>query len=296
MDPRQLFENRARLLRCTFECTDLKPPPLARVEIVVWQRGERVASAVGVGSKRKDAYQDAYWKCFDLLKNVPDPCPMTMPYIEFCQRMMPKPPVCLFKEPPTSWFEKGQVLGIDWEGFPPSLVQIACASGVYVELATSPTALKILNDVRHTHCVYGKHKMHMVANPVNLQEDVKVSLVDVASESFFPNLRLLKDHFAIDWKEIADNKLLSPEAAMYAATDAIFTRCIGLKKKGLSTDDRAYLLRMLSFEATRFGAKEVERRTGQEAGRAPFCPRPSFCCLFLLATWVAFVCCLLPPP
>ena len=234
MDPRQLFENRARFLRCTFECTVLKPPPLACVKIVVWQRGERVASAVGVGSKRKDAYQDAYWKCFDLLKNVPDPCSRTMQYCDMWKTIMHKKPVCLFEPPPTSWFEKGQVLGIDWEGFPPSLVQIACASGVYVDTATSPTALKILNDARHRHCVYGSHEMHMVANPVNLQEDVKVSLVDAVSEALLPDIRIVKDkniHSRIDWHACADQKRLPDEAVMYAATDAILTRHLGMKKR-----------------------------------------------------------------
>lgn len=233
MDPRQLFENRARFLRCTYNCTVLKPPPFARVEIVVWQRGIRVASAVGMGSKKKDAYKDAYCQCLDGLKNVQDPCSRTMQYCNMWNSNLLKKPVCLFKLPPTSWFKKGQILGIDWEGLPPSLVQIDCASGVYVDTARSPTALKILNDVRHTHCVYGSHEMHMVANPVNLQEDVKVSLVDAVSEAFLPDLRIIKDksiHLRINWHACAAQKRFPNEAAIYAVIDAIMTRNLGIKK------------------------------------------------------------------
>ena len=79
-------------------------------------------------------------------------------------------PRFVFSFPPDlDWFRSPRLLGVDFEGCPPSLCQITCAKGTLVGKVDDPLLRSILWDERHTHFVYGVHDLVMVANGVDLQ-------------------------------------------------------------------------------------------------------------------------------
>ena len=180
-----------------------------------------------------------YTEALRSLSTIKNPCDKEIPWKDLWNWSSIKRPICLFEKPPDAWFEKDQVLGIDWEGSPPNIAQIACRSGVYIDKVDSIYIREILNDERHTHCVFGEHEMHLVANPINLQPNINTSLSELVSLTFYPDTRFPKDksiHKRVCWS----SNNLSEEAINYAATDAVITLNLGLrilKQKNIITEN-----------------------------------------------------------
>ena len=227
----QTFENRLRMLRCQWK-TDVQRVGPAHNSIAVAKievNREDMAPIIGRGSapKSKHAIRLAMRDVWDAISTIPDPCTDTLPFTDLWSALQKA--VIAFTPPPVQWFSHAQVLGVDWEGQPRAIVQIACKSGVYIDAADAAAALGILRDEKHVHCVFGEHEMHLVANPKNLQHDPKQSLAEVASILFCPTTRLQKDkslHFWADWS----SPDLCTDAIRYAALDAEVTRRIGLRQ------------------------------------------------------------------
>ena len=225
----QKFENKLLFLRCKYEKIIERFGPshdsIAKVIIKISRKDfNNVLIFEGIGKKNKEAFRNAIKKSWHVILKIPDPCELTIPFTLIWEKC--KKPICSFQKPDPLWFENSQILGIDWEGTPPSIVQICCKSGVYIDDVKSKTAQKILKDKKHKHCVFGKHEMHLVANPFNIQKNNKLSLAELTSIMFSPEIRLIKDktiHKRVDW---SDNNL-SEEALNYAALDALVTRKIG---------------------------------------------------------------------
>lgn len=168
--------------------------------------------------------------------------------------------IYLFQAPPEACLVSRMIMGVDWEGTPPSLVQIAWRNTlcdrffhdrarahsiwnkvfarkknhsdvpieyvVYIDKVDSPVVRRILRDPKYTHCVFGEHEMKLVENPVNLQPDSMDSLADTFSKTLYPNVRFKKDgrvHARTDWT-CSD---LRTGAIQYAASDALATLLIG---------------------------------------------------------------------
>jgi hypothetical protein len=126
-----------------------------------------------------------------------------------------------------NWFSDPQVLGIDWEGNPRAMIQIACASGIIIDVVNATWVAQVLSDARHTHTVFGDHETHLVANPKNVQENTNWSLAETASRRLAPGVRFLKDktiHVRTDWQ---NPRACSEEALCYAAVDALMTWLLG---------------------------------------------------------------------
>lgn len=229
----QHFENRIRHLRCTwvFEKTRIGPPhaSFANITLTV-RRGTDVWKSKGLAPRDKDAKRQAISQLLPYIDDIPDPCDKTIPFESLWGKV--QKPICVFKPPPSHWFVIPEILGIDWEGSPRSIVQIACKHGVYIDFVGKGSTEQILKNKNHTHCVFGEHETHLVANPVNLQTDVKQPLIEYISLAFFPKIRLLKDkqiHQDTDWQCTLGNNL-SSRALQYAALDAEMTRRLGLHK------------------------------------------------------------------
>jgi hypothetical protein len=231
----QAFENRIRHLRCTHQ---IQHVPSGPAHCIVWTAhlsittadSRQLVTSSSVFSKRKEAVRQVMTQGLALLQGVKDPCDKTMTAVDAWRAS--KQPMVLFQPPPASWFADAQVLGIDFEGSPPALVQLACREGVYVDRVSSPTAQAILQDARHKHCVFGEHEMDMVACPCNLQTDKKQSLVELVSITLCPAIRVIKDktiHARVDWTNAAAQQTLCDEAAEYAAADAYLTRKLAVK-------------------------------------------------------------------
>lgn len=135
-------------------------------------------------------------------------------------------PIIAFQRPPPCWFEQPQVLGVDWEGDPPVIVQIACKAGVYIDRTTSPFAKAVLRDARHKHCVFGQHEVPLCANGVNMQQNKRIGLAEQTSRTWCPKVRLVKKcPLDVKW----DVPPLPLSALEYAAMDAEVTRRLGLR-------------------------------------------------------------------
>ena len=136
----------------------------------------------------------------------------------------------LFAPPPPSWFAEPDVVGVDWEGTPPRLVQVACRRGVAVDVAGAPWAAAVLRDARHAHVVFGAHEVALVAAGAAIDAqrgDPSLSLAETFSRACCPDVRLTKDptlHARTDWAAAARARRLPREAALYAALDAWATR------------------------------------------------------------------------
>jgi hypothetical protein len=229
------FWNRLRHLRCTWSIGKSRIGPAHASNCVVTvtvKRGEEEWCASGVAPKDKAALRQAILALEVEVDEIPDPCYQIVMYEKIWEMLPPsqRPSVVLFEPPPSSWFSEPQELGVDWEGQPPCIVQIACKQGVYIDDVSSNLAKRILADSRHTHYVFGAHEVDLVSNPVNLQTDPFTSLAEYISLSFMPEIRLLKDksiHIQTNWS----SRPLSDRAVRYAALDAFLTRRLGISKK-----------------------------------------------------------------
>ena len=166
------------------------------------------------------------------------------------------------------WFRSPRLLGVDFEGCPPSLCQITCARGTLVGRVDDPLLRSILWDERHTHFVYGVHDLVMVANGVDLQllcqkklgrsqppplvESYNLFCADrykdeVGGRSFGrrgssisssqpPSLtcskvRYVKDtslHRRVNWAWSVKKQLLTDEMLEYASSDSLATLRLGM--------------------------------------------------------------------
>ena len=224
----QAFWNLLRRMRCTWTVDRSRHGPAhASVSktVVVVRRGAESWCATGVAPRDKDALRQSIRELHLQIEHIPDPCDTTVAYEELWNRVGKE--LCLFKAPPPSWFATPQVLGVDWEGQPRSIVQISCEMGVYIDHCSSPAAHLVLSDRRHTHCVFGAHEVHLVSNPMNLQPDTTTSLVECASLEFSPRVRFVKDKTMLvetDWTSPGERAL------RYAALDAEVTRRLGKRQ------------------------------------------------------------------
>lgn len=144
--------------------------------------------------------------------------------------------------PPDGWFDTPQMLGIDFEGMPPTIVQISCASGTVVDRVTTRWIQDVLWSAMHTHAVFGAHELGLVVNGWDVQAEVGMrwrrvhprqdwSLVDAFSLACQPDVRLRKDktiHRRVSWEASASQQRLSDEAFEYAVCDAWVTRQIAM--------------------------------------------------------------------
>lgn len=70
--------------------------------------------------------------------------------------------------------EDGELLGVDFEGEPtPKLVQIACKRGVMLLRPSDPRCRDILSNQTYIHAIFGSHESKYVANPFDLQIEVR---------------------------------------------------------------------------------------------------------------------------
>lgn len=119
--------------------------------LFTWQRG--------VAPKDTEAVRIAYAQIMPLLPQEPP----HMRWTSFASSLMSTNHVVAFKPPPTKWFAKASVLGVDFEGTSkdqlPQLVQIACEEGVVVARMSDAWVKTILADARHTHVVFGADDM-----------------------------------------------------------------------------------------------------------------------------------------
>lgn len=186
-----------------------------------------IAVATGQASKTKDATRDAMKMLLDKLVSIPDPCVKNIAWLDLANKELTGVEVITFRNPQAHWFGTPQHVGVDWEGSPPCLVQIACAHGIGIDVISAPWVQFVLGDARHTHGVFGAHEMGLVANPVNLQTNPVISLPEMYSRTFIPEYRIIKDrtfHTRIDWSSCAHLNILQEEGRVYAAFDAYATR------------------------------------------------------------------------
>lgn len=227
----QAFENRLRFLRCTWSVDEQRvgPPHASEscVTLVVRRDGEEWVG-YGRAPKSKDARRAAMRSLEEDIAEIPDPCLKTVSYERLWEALCKA--VVAFRPPPDAWFEAPQTLGVDWEGQPPAIVQIAGEAGVYIDRADAAHARRILADRRHVHCVFGAHEAALVANPRDLQRGRSLSLAELASLTLAPSVRFVKDkslHRQTNWRA-AD---LGERALRYAALDAEVTRLVGLRER-----------------------------------------------------------------
>ena len=181
---------------------------------------------------------------YPALLRMENPCPIELAWVHFGKDLLRGKPLLLFpRHPPMHWFKRAQVVGVDFEGSPPRLVQIACERGVVVARCWATWVASVLQDRRLVHAVFGGHESHLVACPVDTQALVmdrhptvrghQWSLADATSLVLprYDGVRLLKDksiHRRINWHRCARQRQLTEEAAVYAATDAEATRRLAL--------------------------------------------------------------------
>ena len=202
------------------------PPHAPTFTVVFVVHDER---AIGHGLRKKEAWRNAALAMIPKLEALPDPCSRIVKWTDLYGHI--KNPVIRFRQPPMEWFSDPQVLGIDWEGEPRAMIQVACKSGIVIDVHDAPWVARVLSDERHTHAVFGDHETHLVASPMNVQENIHWSLAETVSRRLEPNVRFLKDktiHERTDWQ---NPRACSEEALRYAAVDAIMTRRLGLKIK-----------------------------------------------------------------
>lgn len=190
--------------------------------------GSIVCQAIGRASKTKVARRRAMEQLLPDIIAVPDPCLQRVDWLKLWRRF--QKPVTLFKPPPNSWHALPQILGIDFEGSPPVIVQVASVNGVAIDRCDAAWVQNVLGDQKHTHAIFGDHEAPFVTNPLNVQYD-GLSLTEIVSRTFFPKVRIVKDksiHSRIDWAASAQANRLVDEAVQYAALDAEMTRRLGI--------------------------------------------------------------------
>ncbi len=221
----QRLEVLLRKLRCKWKMDVNLIEPFHVCRIIVTRNDIVTIKGVGKSLKKKVAIQNAMISIWNDVLKISDPCNKEILWKNVWEKI--SKPICIFMMPPYNWFNEPQTLGIDWEGCPPSIVQIACKSGVYIDNCNALYVKEILNNEKHTHCVFGEHETHLVKNPLNLQLNNKVSLAELTSITFNPKIRFIKDkaiHKRINWED----RPISREGILYAATDAEITRRLGI--------------------------------------------------------------------
>ena len=222
---RQVYEQRLRFLRLTDERVVQRYGPahasMCRATLTV-----QTHTTVGVAPRTKDAIHAAMHDMLAHLATVPDPCTETLPWTQVGASILPNFSVVAFRTPPADWFEESQDLGVDWEGSPPCLVQIAGAhKRVAIDTVDAPWVTRVLGDARHRHGVFGAHELDMVANGYDVQPADKPSLAECFSRTCLPDVRFMKDKSIHGhWERFAYDRELPHEALCYAALDAIVTR------------------------------------------------------------------------
>lgn len=230
----QAFQNRMRFLRCHYEFQEhrggVPHAPEWRVEVRVTRPdGVHLTAHGSLAGNKKDARRSAIAAVAHQARTIPDPCTQgTMPFARLWETV--QKPVCAFAPPPADWFAEAQVLGVDWEGSPPRIVQIACARGVYIDVVGAPAAARVLRDTRHTHCIFGAHEAALVAVPRNVQRADSQPLVEAVSVAFMPTVRFTKDKEIHRRTNYWRTRPLSQEALEYAALDAEMTRRLGISQ------------------------------------------------------------------
>tara|TARA_B100001093_G_scaffold436315_1_gene434662 strand:- start:699 stop:1454 length:756 start_codon:yes stop_codon:yes gene_type:complete len=225
----QHFRNKIKFLRCDIEIEGLEDQRFNITHIKIKRKDIKDITGQGLGETKKEAIRNAMRNLWFTLDNIPDPCTKTIKFMNLYDLIMGGKEIISFKKPPENWFSQGQILGIDWEGCPPKIVQISCEHGIYIDRVESQFVKKILESDKHTHCVFGKHEIDLVENPLNLQQNPELSLAEYLSREFFPKIRIKKDkkiHLIVDWGNIGE---LPYYAIKYAALDAEVTRILGHK-------------------------------------------------------------------
>ena len=224
----QHFRNKIKFLRCDIE---IEHQRFNITHIKIKRKDIKDITGQGFGETKKEAIRNAMKNLWYVLDNIPNPCTKTIEFMNLYDHIVGGKEIISFRKPPENWFSQGQILGIDWEGCnPPKIVQISCDHGIYIDRVGSQFVKKILESEKHTHCVFGKHEIDLVKNPLNLQQDPRLSLVEYFSRKFCPTIRIKKDkkiHLIVDWSNI---KELPDYAIKYAALDAEVTRMLGHKK------------------------------------------------------------------
>ena len=180
-------------------------------------------------------FQVSISNIWDDLNLIPDPCKKQKKYMKLFKHVLENEKIIAFRSPPDDWFSQSQILGIDFEGSPPTIAQIACEKGVFISRVNKPKVIEILKDPKHIHCVFGKHEEELVGNPLNLQIDPHKSLVEYISITFCPEIRFKKDKKI--HKKVGYWKRYIPDFGLrYAALDAEMTRLLGMIKYSENTN------------------------------------------------------------
>ena len=230
----QKIYNQLRFLRLDIEESVLREGPphnsFATVTLFIKRNNDIILTGIGKSSKTKDAKRNALLSLKDELDKIPDPCKKSINWSELW--IYVKKPIICFQCPPTHWFKYGEILGVDFEGNPPTLVQIACKDGILIDNISSICVKEILSKNSYIHAIFGKHEECFVKNPVNVQYD-GLSLAEIVSRTFKPDIRILKNkmfHQEVNWRLSSQMKCLSKQQKEYAALDAEMTRRLGIFK------------------------------------------------------------------
>ena len=199
-------------------------------------------TVTGEGTTFLEARRSAMKKATDWLSTIVDEGCTHISYQTFARNISEEHTIFVFPgHCPSGWFDEAQLLGIDFEGTPPCMIQIACFSGIVIENIHAEWVQTILKDPKHTHAVFGQHELRLVSNGWDLQAHVaherpqvhpkqEWSLVDAFTLICKSNLRLKKDktiHRRVNWRAIANQSShFTNEAIEYAACDAWITLCI----------------------------------------------------------------------
>lgn len=190
-----------------------------------------IRKVIETGTSKKNAKKNANNTILNILNDIPDPC---IRKIDISNIKLNKP-IITFREPEDNWFDEPQILGIDFEGLPPALVQIGCRNGIVIENLYEPWVQHVLHDQRHIHYIFGEHENDLVGNPFDIQGYLinkfpiykhPWSLVDGLSLMYNPFTRYTKDksiHEYTDWAQIANDRIINDNAKDYAAIDAYIT-------------------------------------------------------------------------
>ena len=197
---------------------------------------------VGIDPITKTARGKAMLQAMAFLRTVHNPHPQ-VDYLRFARCALDDVPILLFPESrPVGWFDRSDVIGVDMEGSPAALVQLACAMGVVIHRLDCPWVRTILDDPRHVHAIFGAHEANEVVRPYDVQGEVHKalppiharqpwSLTDVIGFLLLPNTIIVKDktiHRRVDWTAVARSGQMTHEAALYAACDAWVTRALAM--------------------------------------------------------------------
>lgn len=237
----QVFFNRLKHLRCDHELSIERHGPqhmsTATATLSVRRYGDTLFRCSAEASKNKDAVREVIRESMSYVDRIDDPCTETIMYESLWEEHAQT--IVAFHVPPPSWFDNTspQVLGIDFEGQPPCICQIACDRGVYIDEIDTPLVQQILRNPMFTHAVFGEHEMKYVMNGTNIQKNKTLSLAETVSRYFYPKTRILKDkkiHEIADWKKPSS---LTVRLLRYAALDALVTRKIALMQLAMRTTE-----------------------------------------------------------